>query len=237
MVPRQTMLQVEALRASGMTEEEVLRNVTIPSSLPRYQFEMNKTILAGAKDELRATLTVIPSQISTPVRLHITDAQLMGDEDFGAPKLGRVPFSCATATACTFQWRSPSAQKQYWGVLELVVTATLEGMADDFVIRQPFYSSPMIAGKFTGQFQERIDNGSLVIDAGVEVQKRMACFVSANLYSVDKGIPTHHAERRMIVDPSMKTIDFTFFGKVFRDFGHEGTFRMQDLKSPRMVSR
>ncbi len=35
----------------------------------------------------------------------------------------------------------------------------------------------------------------------------------------------------MIVDPSMKTISFTFFGKIFRDFGHEGTFRLQDLKA------
>ncbi|HEV2962361.1 MAG TPA: hypothetical protein VG649_11090 [Candidatus Angelobacter sp.] len=231
MVPRQTMLQMDVLRASGMTEEEVLRNVTIPTSLPKYQFEMNKTILAGTKDELRAKLTVIPNQVSPPIRMHIIDAQLIGDEDFGAPKLGRMPFSCESAATCTFQWKAPSAQKEYWGVLELVVTATVEGTADDFVIRQPFYSSPMVAGKFTGQFQERIDNGSLVIDAGVEVQKRMACFVSANLYSVDRGIPTHHAERRMIVDPSMKTIGFTFFGKVFRDFGHEGMFRLQDLKA------
>jgi hypothetical protein len=231
MVPRQVTLQMDALRASGMSEEEVLRTVTIPSTLPKYQFEMNKTVLAGANDQLQSRLTVIPNQASPSFRLHIADAQLIGDQDFGSPRLGRVPFSCESPTACTFQWKAPSAQKQYWGVLELVVTATVEGMKDDFVIRQPFYSSPMVAGRFTGHFQERIDNGSLVIDAGVEVQKRMACFVSANLYSVDKALPTHHAERRMIVDPSMKTISFTFFGKIFRDFGHEGTFRLQDLKA------
>ncbi len=34
----------------------------------------------------------------------------------------------------------------------------------------------------------------------------------------------------MIVDPSMKTISFSFFGKIFRDGGHEGAFRLQDLK-------
>lgn len=230
MIPRQTMLQVDALRASGMSDEEALRSVTIPSSLPKYQFELNKSILAGTKDELKARLSLIPSQ-SSPLRMHIIDAQLIGDEDFGAPNLGRVPFSCDTATTCTFQWKAPAAQKQYWGALLLVVTAAADGMADDFVIRQPFYSSPMVAGRFTGRFQERIENGSLVIDAGVEVQRRMACFVSANLFSVDKANPTHHAERRMIVDPSMKTISFTFFGKIFRDFGHQGTFRLQDLKA------
>ena len=35
----------------------------------------------------------------------------------------------------------------------------------------------------------------------------------------------------MIVDPSMKTIEFNFFGKIFRDFGYEGVFRLQDLKA------
>ena len=28
----------------------------------------------------------------------------------------------------------------------------------------------------------------------------------------------------------MKTVSFTFFGKIFRDYGHQGTFRLQDLK-------
>jgi hypothetical protein len=88
----------------------------------------------------------------------------------------------------------------------------------------------MVAGKFTGAFQERLVNGSLVIDAGVSVQKRMACFMSANLFSADKGVPTHYVERRLIVDPTMKTVSFTFFGKIFRDFGHQGAFRLQDLK-------
>jgi hypothetical protein len=114
--------------------------------------------------------------------------------------------------------------------LELQATVAVDGMPDDFLVRQSFYSSPMVAGKFTGDFRERIDNGSLVIEAGVRVQKRMACFLSANLFSVDSETPTHHAERRMIVDPSMKTVSFTFFGKIFRDYGHEGAFRLQDLK-------
>lgn len=53
--------------------------------------------------------------------------------------------------------------------------------------------------KLTGAFQERMDNGSLVIDAGVDVQKRMACFISANLHSVDKEIPVQHARLRLLV--------------------------------------
>ncbi|HLJ27335.1 MAG TPA: hypothetical protein VKY85_11550 [Candidatus Angelobacter sp.] len=232
MVPIQVASQMASLRASGLPEDEVWRSVAMPP-LPRYQFAMNKDILAGTQDELQAILTITPASGSdAPLRIHIIKAELIGDDAFGAPHLGAVPFSCKSEEPiCVFQWKAPAPQTKYWGVLDLVVTVTVEGASDNFVIHQPFYSSPIVAGTFTGDFQERIADGSLLIEAGVKVQKHMACFVSANLYSADKEIPTHHAERRMIVDPSMKTIGFTFFGKIFRDNGHEGVFRLQDLKA------
>ena len=231
MIPSRVMSQAEALRASGVPEDEAWRTV-MPASLPQYQFELNKTILAGTDDELRARLRVTAGPGSdTTIRFRVAKAELIGDQVFGSPHLGSVPFSCeAAVSTCTFRWRAPSTDRENWGSLELQVTVTVDGTQDDFVVRQSFYSSPMVAGKFTGAFRERLVNGSLVIDAGVSVQKRMACFLSANLFSVDKGTPTHHVERRLIVDPSMKTVSFTFFGKIFRDFGHEGTFRLQDLK-------
>jgi hypothetical protein len=231
MIPSRVVSQAESLRALGVPEEEAWRTVRL-ASLPQYQFELNKTVLAGTNDELRASLRITAGPDSeTPVRFQVAKAELIGDQDFGSPHLGSVPFSCdPTKSTCMFRWSAPSADRQSWGMLELQVTVTVDGMQDDFMVRQSFYSSPMVAGKFTGVFRERIDHGSLVIDAGVSVQKRMACFLSANLFSVDKKIPTHHAERRLIVDPSMKTVSFTFFGKIFRDFGHEGAFRLQDLK-------
>lgn len=233
MIPPRALRQAEALRASGISEEEAWR-AAMPSSLPRYQFELNKAILAGAtnQDELQARLRVTAGQGSeAPLRFRVAKAELIGDSAFGSPHLGSVPFSCETAeSTCTFRWTAPSTDRQNWGLLDLQVTLIVEGIDEDFVVSQSFYSSPMVAGKFTGTFQERIENGSLVIDAGISVQKRMACFLSANLFSVDRELPTHHVERRLIVDPSMKTVSFTFFGKIFRDFGHEGVFRLQDLK-------
>jgi hypothetical protein len=142
-----------------------------------------------------------------------------------------VPYSCDTnGRGCTFAWQAPSAEKKYWGILILRVTLTVDGSNDSFVVGQDFYSSPMVVGKFTGKFLERLENGSLVVDAGVEVQKHMACFVRANLYSADNVTPLQHIERRMLVDPSMKTISFTFFGKIFRDYGDQGAFRVKDLQ-------
>lgn len=230
LVPMQTIRQFEALRSSGLEDEEISQRVTIPSNLPSYQFDINKTILAGTQDQIAAQLKVTSSDGSTPLSAHVIKAELIGDDYFGSPSLGSVPFSC-DGPSCTFQWKAPSTDKKYWGSLELQVTLTVEGTDDEYVARQSFYSSPMVAGTFTGNFSEHLVNGSLVIDAGVNVRNRMVCFVSGNLYSVDKEIPVQFVQRRLIVDPSMKSIPLTFFGKIFRDYGYEGAFRLQDLKA------
>jgi hypothetical protein len=230
MLPRRLASQLESLQSSGLTEEEKLSRVALPASTARYRFQLDRVIVAGTRDELRASLAVIPDWGAAPLQIHIAKSELIGDDDFGSLHLGAVPFSCHSDTAeCTFRWKAPAPQKQYWGILTLQVTLTVAGMPDEFLIRQSFYSSPQVAGRFTGRFTERLENGSLVIDAGVDVQQRMLCFMSANLYSKDKNEPTHHAQRRLIVDPTMKTLAFSFFGKIFRDSAHAGAFRLQDL--------
>jgi len=233
LMPLETLRQLESLQKSSLSEEEISQRITLPSSLPMYQFRVNKTIVAGTQDEIRAQLTVtLPDDPRTFLPIHIVKAELIGDDYLGSPSLGSVPVSCATdSPVCTFQWSAPSADTKYWGALELQVTLTVEGMEDQFMARQAFYSSPMVAGRFNGNFSDRLVDGSLVIDVGVDVERRMACFVSANLYSVDKKTPAQFVQRRMIVDPSMKTISLTFYGKIFRDYGEEGTFQLQDLKA------
>jgi hypothetical protein len=233
MIPARISAQVESLRRAGISDEEAWRGVTLPAGLPKYRFELNTAVLAGTRQDLNARLTFLSDQAAGPrPQVNIIRAELVGDADFGSPALGSVPYSCQVDNStCTFHWRAPAARKEYWGVINLVVTANVADSTDEFVMRQSFYSSPMTAGRFTGRFQDKLENGSLVIDAGVNVTSRMACFVSSNLYSIDKGVPSQHVERRLIVDPSMHSIAFTFFGKIFRDYGHEGTFRLQDLKA------
>jgi hypothetical protein len=224
--------QLKTLHDSGVSKEDASSQVQLPPSSLQYKFEMSKTLLAGTQDVLQARLVVTTSQSSdTALRIHVSQAEMIGSQEFGSPNLGSVPSSCdSTGPVCTFTWQIPSADKQYWGLLKLRANVTVDGHPGEFAVGESFYSSPMVAGKFTGAFQERMNNGSLVIDAGVDVQKRMACFISANLYSVDKEIPVQHARLRILVDPSMKTISFPFYGKIFRDYGDEGTFRLQDLK-------
>lgn len=226
--------QMQAMRKSGLSQAAIAQQIGTPASFPRLHFEVNKLVLAGTQDELIARLTISPApdNSTTLPSFHVAKAEVIGDANVDHQSVSSVPFACVTGThpVCTFSWKAPAAEKKYWGALKLQVTIAMDGQTDEYVAPLHFYSSPIVAGKFTGGFQERVEDGSLLIDAGVSVQKRMACFASANLYSADNEIPTHHAERRMIVDPSMKTITFTFFGKIFKDNGYAGAFRLQDLK-------
>jgi hypothetical protein len=235
LLTKEALSRFQSLLASGVSPEDAWSELKagLPASLPTYQFELNKTILAGTHDELRAKLTIIPAPgVGTVPGIHIVHAEVIGSDEFGSPNLGAVPYSCGgTDSGCTLTWRAQSTDKRYWGSLRLQAAVTVDGFPDPFTVSQGFYSSPMTAGKFTGVFQDRIDNGSLVVDAGVSVQKKMVCFVSANLYSVDQATPLQHAERRLLVDPTMKTVSFTFYGKIFRDYADQGTFRLQDLKA------
>jgi hypothetical protein len=230
-----SLSQIESLQPAGVGSDAIANQLQsqLQTSPFLYQFEMNKTILAGMGDRLEARLKIKSAGSSDPSpAIHVRSAELIGSPEFGSLNVGEVPFSCeTTGSTCTFTWQAPSAEKKYWGALTLRVTLTVDGSKDSFVVGEGFYSSPMVAGKFTGKFQERLESGSLVVDAGVEVQKHMACFVRANLYSADNGAPLQHVERRMLVDPSMKTISLTFFGKIFRDYGDEGAFRVQDLQA------
>jgi hypothetical protein len=238
MMPKPVLDQLASLTASGATRDDIRRAVTVPHGLPLSQFEMNKTILAGTKDQLVARLTVLPqnappgsgSAILLPFQ--ITNAELVGDPRFGSPRLGAVPFSCeAGGTACTLTWQAPAAEKKHWGSMTLLVTATVQGFPDSLVARHDFYSSPITAGRFTGKFSDRLVDGSLVVDVGVEVHQHLMCFVSANLFSADQALPTHHVERRLVLDQSTKIVPLTFFGKIFRDYGYEGVFQLQHLQA------
>jgi hypothetical protein len=234
MLSEEALGKIAALPLSGATTQSAASELKaqLQASPLRYQFEMNRTILAGTDDALQARLTVAPVGSSgANSAIQVRSAQMIGSREFGSPDLGDVPYTCDTTGVCTFRWQAPSTEKKYWGTLVLRVTLAVSGSKDSYIATQNFYSSPMVAGTFTGTFQEKLENGSLVVDAGVNVQQHMACFVRANLYSADGGTPLQHVERRMLVDPSMKTISLTFFGKIFRDYGDQGAFRVQDLQA------
>jgi hypothetical protein len=207
------------------------------AAAPQYLFTTDRTILVGTSGEkVTATLAIGQSPTSKDqTSLQVISAQLIGSTAYDGQVVATVPSSCKGAV-CTFVWTNPNLDAQYWGPLTIKATVSSNDYPGTWVVYKDFYSSPTMAGKFTGQFTDSIVSGSLVINAGVHIypnsypNQQLACTVSANLYSVDHGWPLQHYEEAVLLDPSTTTIPLTFFGKIFTDYGDAGTFSLNDLK-------
>ncbi|MEQ9366494.1 MAG: hypothetical protein RIF32_19795 [Leptospirales bacterium] len=220
---------LEELVASGKSREEAIAELEKRGEgAPRFVFELNKHTIT-ADDKLVAKLSVTDAD-GVAVPAEILGAQLEGDESLGKPGLGSVEYSQIGAGGYQFTWSAPGPNKKYWGSLTLKVRARVPGIDGETELVQSFYSSPIVPARFTGQFSERLDNGSLYIDATVDVQRECQYNLHANLYSLQEDEPTHWVAADAVLQPGRQIVTFEFFGKIFRDNGYSGKFELRDLR-------
>lgn len=119
---------------------------------------------------------------------------------------------------------------QDWGDMELAVDFVIPGEKGSFVHRQKvhFFSSPEAPAKFTGKFHERIENGSLIISTEVNARKLGTYRIEANLVT-EEGTPVAHARVDTRLSGGSQWVDLLFFGKIFRDSGLAGPYRLAAL--------
>lgn len=220
---------LEELVAAGKSREEAIEELQKRGEgAPRFVFELNKHTIT-ADDQLVAKLSVTDSD-GVPVTAEILGATLEGDEILGKPGLGSVEYSQIGAGGYQFTWRAPGQQKKYWGSLTLKVRARVTGIDGETELVQSFYSSPIVPARFTGQFSERLENGSLYIDTTVDVERECQYNLHANLYSLQEDEPTHWVAADVVLKPGRQIVSFQFFGKIFRDNGYSGKFELRDLR-------
>ncbi len=223
---------VEELAAGGKSKEEVLQELDKRAKgAPRFVFELNKHTVTS-DDTLEARLSVLDANGGPVGGVEILGAQLEGDPNFGKPGLGSVEFKENAGGGYVFTWEAPSGDKKYWGNLTLKVRARVPGLEGDSEVelQQSFYSSPMVPARFTGQFTDRLENGSLYIDAVLDVSRECRYSLHANLFSIEADEPTHWAAVDKVLSPGRQIVTFEFFGKIFRDNGYEGRFVLRDLR-------
>jgi hypothetical protein len=100
--------------------------------------------------------------------------------------------------------------------------------------KQPFLYTPeeAIPARFTGKFKERLENGSLIVQAGLDVKKQGEYIINANLFDRNNH-PVAHTTFRGQFDPGSQWVDLLFFGKVLRDQGKPGPYFVRDLRGYR----
>lgn len=85
-----------------------------------------------------------------------------------------------------------------------------------------------IPARFSGSFQDRMSDGSLVVDVGILVDEPGFYRVDANLFAADE--PVAWATFKGELGRSDGTLPLAFFGKTLRDAGKPGPYELRQLR-------
>jgi hypothetical protein len=91
-----------------------------------------------------------------------------------------------------------------------------------------------VPARFTGSFRDGVEDGSLVIHAGIDVTVPGWYVIDANLYDVRER-PVAWARFKGSMAPGAGSIALGFFGKVLLDAGAEPPFSMRELRGARFA--
>lgn len=219
---------IDRLRSQGKSNEEIGQLIKKEAAgSPTYLFKTNRHTIT--ESETFTALLELKSPNGGNLPFTVLSAEMEGDAHTKNAGLGSVQ-SAPEGEGIKFSWKAPSADKKYWGTLTLKVRVKAAGVPEDAVLHQSVYSSPVPPARFTGQFAENLTDGSLAISAGIDVLQECRFSVQANLYSLETNEPTHWVAVEKILKPGKQNIDFLFYGKIFRDFGHEGKFELRDIR-------
>jgi hypothetical protein len=102
------------------------------------------------------------------------------------------------------------------------------------VIHVVYTPEPAVPARFTGSFSDRIDNGSLVVRAGIEVVRGGRFVIDCNLYDA-KDRPVAWTRFKAELEPGSHDLALTFFGKILIDVQAEAPLRLGELRGARHV--
>jgi hypothetical protein len=104
-----------------------------------------------------------------------------------------------------------------WADMHLTVNFLIESDTTSFThsLATHFFSSPVAPARFTGNFSEKIDHGSLVVTAELDVVKAGNYTIEANL--MGDSAPVAFARQDANLRSGKQTVDLLFYGKVFHD--------------------
>jgi hypothetical protein len=91
-----------------------------------------------------------------------------------------------------------------------------------------------IPARFTGRFTDAIENGSLMIRAGVDVIEAGAYVIDCNLYDASNN-PVAWTRFKGQLATGARDAELMFFGKVIVDAGARGPFHIGELRGARFV--
>ena len=131
----------------------------------------------------------------------------------------------------TMTWK-PGASD--WGEMDLTLKLKVpeEKEGREYELSSSFFSSPRLVAEFTGESRDRIDNGSLIVSAEINVRVPGYYELTANLFGADDE-PVAINRVKVDLKQGRQFVDFLFFGKVLRDRDVSGPYVVSGLRGER----
>ena len=121
-------------------------------------------------------------------------------------------------------------RKDDWGDMHLDVNFTIPGEKGGFThtLKTHFFSSPTAPARFTGIAGERIEDGSLIITADLNVRFKGRYTIEANLFNEDG--PVAYARKDARLNGGPQQVELKFFGRIFHDANAAGPYTLRGLR-------
>ena len=116
------------------------------------------------------------------------------------------------------------------GPIQLTVEFEWEpGEMEEATLR--IFSTPVagIPAEFTGRDGDRVEQGSLVVDVGVDVLQPGFYRIDGNLFA-QSGEPLAYASFKGELAAGETSVPLEFFGLLLRDLGVDGPYQVRDLR-------
>jgi len=203
-----------------------------------YLFTADKAWLVG-DDVLTSTLAV--RRYGEPISVRIINAfagpvdLIKGEQQ--PPAASRVPLAFQKQGPLYVNAFQPGAATSVEATTTLVlyVEFAYDGSQSQLATLNVAYNpARTVPAEFTGQFREALENGSLVIYAGIEVFQPGYYLLDCNLFDRDAQ-PVAWTRFKGNLDQTSTEVPLRFFGKIFRDRNPTSPFRIGQLRGGRYV--
>lgn len=197
-----------------------------------FVFTADRYYYAG--DEVaQIWLEVVKGGQPAAVRIHRATAQAetKGRPDGPLVDLGLAPDGIRWASALDLEASFPD---HHGTILLQVAFQADDGEVHGEAIR--IFTTPLdrVPAEFTGDFRDKIHEGSLLVETGVDVFEPGFFRFDANLYD-KSGEPVAFAVFKGELAPGQQFIPLEFFGKVIRDQGAEGPYTIDQIRGYRFL--
>ena len=153
--------------------------------------------------------------------------RFVGDNTFRTPQPEIQPGTAENDYTYRLDYRP---RRDDWGDMQIEADFVIPAEKSGFThtLKGHFFSSPTAPAEFSAISGERLENGSLVITAQLNVRLPGRYTIEANLFNADGPVAYARTDERFGGGPQQ--VELTFFGKIFHDEQAEGPYTLRGLR-------